>query len=98
MSRVFLLFILNIFDAIMTILNVGLGAIEISPVALWLLNHGTFTFFMAKVFIGTMACTLIALGIEVSRTSKLKHIVDVALFVYIIISIWHIAMFITLIM
>ena len=91
-TRVLLIFILNLFDGLLTLYALTWGVLEATPVMAWVLSKGPIIFLLVKLVLVTV-CLFV---LDKKLLGKRRVILSLLLGVYILVSLWHVFGAITL--
>ena len=84
--KIVILFLLNLFDGVLTLYAVLLGVMEVNPVMEYALRFGALGFLSIKV--GLVSLCLLVLNN--SLKGKKRRLLSLLVFVYALVTIWHV--------
>lgn len=85
--KIVTLFLLNLFDGVLTLYAVLLGVLEVNPLMDYALRFGPIGFLSIKV--GLVTCCLLFLNSKL-RGSKRTKLLSLLVFIYALVTAWHI--------
>ena len=91
-TRVLFIFILNLFDGLLTLYALTWGVLEANPVMAWVLSKGPIVFLLFKVVLVGICLVIL----DKKLIGKRRIILSLLLGVYVLVSLWHVFGAITL--
>lgn len=85
-SQLVILFLLNLFDGVLTLYAVLLGVLEVNPIMNYALQYGAVGFLSIKVGLVTV-CLLI---LNITLKGKQRRLLNFLILVYALVAAWHI--------
>ena len=84
--KVLILFLLNLFDGVLTLYAVQMGVLEVNPVMRFALQYGAVGFLSVKIGLVTV-CLLF---LDRSLKGKQRRLLSFLLIVYALVTVWHV--------
>lgn len=85
-SKLVILFLLNLFDGVLTLYAVLLGVLEVNPIMEHALQYGPAGFLLIKVGLVTF-CLLV---LNYTLKGKQRRLLSFLILIYALVTVWHI--------
>ena len=84
--KLVILFLLNLFDGVLTLYAVLLGVLEVNPLMAYALKFGPVGFLSIKV--GLVTCCLLILNSALK--GKQRNLLNLLILIYALVTAWHV--------